>query len=108
MMFRPLYKGSWAVMTVSRFHIVISFGASLMLSGCLGNIMPFSQKTDYTLSGIEENDALSSYLQDVLDDRLSEKLEESDDPVLAARRETYREEMIKADLVKALQGQGLL
>lgn len=96
----------WGMMTLSRLKITLPVMATLLLGGCLGGILPFSQKTDYQIAGVGEDEDLDSYLHKILKDRLEDELEESDDAEADLRRETYREQMIRNDLVKALQAKG--
>lgn len=83
--------------------------ASLLLCGGVAGCFGFgltSEKTHYSVSGGGGDDDLYSYLDKILDDRLEEELEQSGDAGVDARRETYREQMIRVDLVKALQAKG--
>ncbi len=96
----------WGMMIVSRLKITVPLMASLLLGGCLGGLSPFSEKTDYTIAGVTADEDLDFYLHKILEDRLEEQLEESDDPEADARRETYREQMIRGDLVKAMHAKG--
>lgn len=78
----------------------------MLLCGCLGDVLPFTQKTDYRISAATDDAELTQYLDDILQDRLKDELEKTDDAEEEARRETYREQMIRGDLVKALAAKG--
>lgn len=80
--------------------------ATLFLGSCLGGILPFGEETSYEISGAGDDAALEAYLQTILKNRLTQKLEPDDDPDIMERRVAYRESMILADLKKAMAAKG--
>lgn len=77
----------------------------LLLSGCLGDLLPFSQKKDYAINGAARDPDLNDYLKTILDERTAAKLEKTD-PETDARRESYRENSIVSELEKGLRAKG--
>ena len=55
------------------------------LSSCFS---PFSQDTDYTLAGLEDNQDTHDYLDKILDDRLAEDIDYEEGSEAFARAET--------------------
>lgn len=82
------------------------FLCAFTLSGCLDDISPFSQKTDYSIQGLDENAEVKEYLGKILNENLAEDIDfdEGSDDFL--RAEKTREELIVADLKKALRAKG--
>lgn len=75
----------------------------LLLGGC--NL--FSQKTNYTLDGLgTDHPVLEVYLQEILDDRLSEDIDLDEGSEEFARAESYREYTISGDLGVAMKAKG--
>lgn len=80
---------------------------SLPLSGCMGMDWLFGgEVTHYRVEIDHEDPDIQSYLDDILKDRLEKPLEDEDDPEELSRREAYREQIIRRDLVKALNAKG--
>lgn len=80
---------------------------SLPLSGCLGMDWLFGgEVTNYRLEMDHDDADVQSYLDGILKDRLEKPLENGDDPDELQRRETYREQTIRRDLIKALRAKG--
>lgn len=97
-------------MKQTRPHIWLALCAVIPLSACLGGLWPFGEgpRTDYTLAisdGVGDED-LRAYLQKIMEERLARDFTEDDDPDQRARQEIYREHMIRADLLKALEAKG--
>lgn len=90
-------------------YIPIVIIASLLPGGCsLGDILT-GVKTDYTVTANETDPKTSNYLQKILDERIAEKVKafsDDDDPELQSRQESYAEQTIRADLLKAAQAKG--
>lgn len=84
---------------------ILSLCCPLILCGCIPGL-PFFQKANYRIEGISDDRQTEEYLKSVLKDRLSQDLPESEDAELSKRRESYREQTIKADLQKAMQAKG--
>ncbi|GEM_PF-130551 len=92
-----------------------------VLSACsAASLSPFGEATDYklsvqppiqALSGDSsdhhvKDEALQGALDTVLEDRLAEPIHTEESAEENARRESYREDMIRADLEKALRSKG--
>lgn len=90
----------------SRCGLALPLCATLFLGSCLGGILPLGEETHYKISGATQDAALESYLHGILKNRLNQPLEKDDDETVFARRESYRENMIVADLKKALAAKG--
>lgn len=101
-MFHKVGQKYWA----SRFGLALPFCATLFLGSCLGGGLPFGENAHYEITGAGDDAALDAYLQTILKNRLTQKLEENDDAELTERREAYREKMISADLKKAMAAKG--
>lgn len=95
----------FSVKKAVKFIRLLASCAALFLLPACDSLWPFSEKANYTIVS-SGNKNLDDYLQKVIDDRLEEELEESENPEINARRESYREQMIKADLVKAMHAKG--
>lgn len=91
---------------VSRFRLALPLCATLFLGSCLGSLSPFGESAHYEIAGASDDAALDAYLQTILKNPLNNKLEKDDDAEVAARREAYREQMILADLKKAMAAKG--
>ncbi len=90
-------------MRIVGFQILTAACLSFTLTGCSGDL-PFTKKGDYRIEGVHGD--LEKYLNAVLDDRLSQEQSAPDDKDELARRETYQEQTIRADLVKAMESRG--
>ncbi len=90
----------------ARLRVLVTVSVSLLLCGCVRDALPFGNRADYRIEGVEGKPPADKYLQAILKDRLEQKIEPSGDPVETARREAYREQAIRADLVKALRAKG--
>jgi translocation and assembly module TamA len=66
--------------------------------------------TDYTLENADSDPETAAYVQKILDERVREKtktlVDEDDDADLRARQESYLEQTVLSDLIKALQARG--
>ena len=80
------------------------FIAAVGLSGC--NSFGFGEDTDYSIAGLQEMQETQDYVQAVLDDRLEQELLAEEGTEDYIRAENYREEMIEADLLKAMKARG--
>ena len=93
-----------------RFHSVFKASAFLVgilaLSGCLKSVLPFSQHTDYQISGLEDDQNTQDYLQSLLSERLAEDIDYKEGTVDFSRAEAAREETIATDLHKAMRAKG--
>ena len=78
----------------------------LALSGCLEDISPFSQNTDYSINGIQDDQDTKDYLNKILRERLVEDIDYDEDSEEFRRAAAAREETIAADLKKALKAKG--
>lgn len=101
-MFHTIGHQKWA----SVFGVVMPLCATLFLGSCWGGILPFGENAHYDITGAGDDAALDAYLQTILKNRLTQKLEKDDDAEMTARREAYRENMILADLKKAMAAKG--
>jgi len=80
--------------------------STLILSSCLGNLSPFSQKTNYKISGIDLPPETLAYLEKTLENSLQEKLNYKKESNDFMRAETAREISIATNLLKALKAKG--
>ena len=90
---------------MKKLSLGVFCAAICMLPACSLD-WPFSQKEHYTITGASEDADLDNYLGIILKDRLETKIEETKDEALNERRETYREQQIKTDLVRAMEAKG--
>lgn len=95
------------------FHIGLILTGSVLLGGCsLGSILRGGVQTDYALQGVEQDGETAAYLQKILDERVAEKTKtlaeegNGEDAELRRRQQSYIEQTIRADLIKALQARG--
>ena len=88
------------------FKISAMLGCIFALAGCLESISPFSQHTDYTINGIEDDQDTREYLQKILKERVAEDIDYEEDSEDFKRAANAREEIIAGDLVKALKAKG--
>lgn len=91
-------------MTPSRIRLLGLCCGLLVLTGCLDDELPLLDQNDYKISGLSEEKETESYIQGILDDRLSQKTDSN--PEDKARVEIVREEDIKADLLKGMKAKG--
>lgn len=99
------YKGGQAIPFFA--NLVLLLCTLFLLTGCLQSLWPFSENTHYRITGVdEEQEQLKTYLDKILQDRLAQEIDKTDNEQENARRETYREENIQADLAKALRAKG--
>lgn len=90
-----------------RIRTALLLGALGALSGCLDDTIPLLEASDYKIAGETGDDATGVYIHDILDNRLDQKIEPGEDSdAEKARRETYREEQVRADLQQALFARG--
>lgn len=90
----------------SYLAICVALLGSLALSGCLEQLNPFSQHPNYQIEGIENDKDIKGYLDKILKERVSEDIDYDEESAEFERAETAREELITADLVKAMKAKG--
>jgi len=91
-------------MKPSRIRFLLLCCALGTLSGCFEDAIPFLETSEYHLNGIEDDQVTHSYLEDILENRVSQTESSSGDD--ADRRESFAEETIRTDLEKALNAKG--
>lgn len=79
----------------------------LLLSACFGKGSPFLPEpaAHYTLEGLEQDEDTKTYLETILKDRLAAPLE-AQNKDQQTRALSYRERMIRSDLLKAMESRG--
>lgn len=95
----------------SRLYVGLLSAGCIFMTGCSFDGLLGGDRTNYTLQGAEGDPETAAYLQTILDERIAEKVqtladEDDEDAELRARQESYMEETVRADLLKALQGRG--
>ena len=86
--------------------IFIVFVSTTGLTGCLRNVVPFMQHADYQIKGVENDKDTQEYLNKILQERVAENIDYEEDSPDFDRAETAREQLIAADLLKALKAKG--
>ncbi len=86
--------------------VFIVFVSTAGLAGCLRDVIPFTQRADYQITGVESDKETQDYLNKILQERVAENIDYEEDSADFQRAETAREQLIAADLVKALKAKG--
>lgn len=87
--------------------VVLPLSAALLLSACSLTDILKGVDTHYTLTPHADDAEATSYLEKILDERVREKTKTfADDPATRTAQEDYMEQIVRADLLKALYAKG--
>ena len=88
-------------------NVLLALAGSLFVASCSLTDILTGTPTNYTLTRNEKDKASSDYLQEILDERLKEKTKTlSKESDVRIKQESYIEQTLRADLLKALHAKG--
>ena len=78
----------------------------LALTGCINNLNPFINHTDYQIAGLDEDSDTRSYLENLVKERVAEPIPYDEGTEDFQRAELAQQTMLAEDLKKGLRAKG--